>query len=156
MKEFSKVHPVWMMKQLRKQKKTHATSRPTQRNGSEELGNCRHCAVCSLPSQSTAWLQVGNPCSNSCTADAWTAPRPPLHPQPGSCRITESFELEGTLEGHLVQLPCNEQGQIFFHSLIYLSLFLFLQPNLCTYIYIFLTKGTFMLFAPLAQRGIFH
>jgi len=106
------VHPVWMMKQLRKQKKTHATSRPTQRNGSEELGNCRHCAVCSLPSQSTAWLQVGNPCSNSCTADAWTAPRPPLHPQPGSCRITESFELEGTLKGHLVQLPCTERGYI--------------------------------------------
>jgi len=25
-------------------------------------------------------------------------------------RIIESFELEGTLEGHLVQLPCNEQG----------------------------------------------
>ena len=76
--------------------------------------------------------------------------------QGGQLGIIESFGLKGPLKGHLVQLPCNEQGQIFFHSLIYLSLFLFLQPNLCTYIYIFLTKGTFMLFAPLAQRGIFH
>ena len=24
----------------------------------------------------------------------------------------ESFEFEGTLKGHLVQLPCNEQGQL--------------------------------------------
>ena len=27
-------------------------------------------------------------------------------------RITISFELEGTLKGHLVQLPCNEQGHL--------------------------------------------
>ena len=27
-------------------------------------------------------------------------------------RITESFELEGTLKGHLVQLPCIEQGYL--------------------------------------------
>jgi len=25
-------------------------------------------------------------------------------------RIVESLELEGTIKGHLVQLPCNEQG----------------------------------------------
>jgi len=25
-------------------------------------------------------------------------------------RITEPLELEGTFKGHLVQLPCNEQG----------------------------------------------
>ena len=25
-------------------------------------------------------------------------------------QFTESLELEGTLKGHLVQLPCNEQG----------------------------------------------
>jgi len=31
-------------------------------------------------------------------------------------RITESFELEGTLRGHLVQLPCNEQGHLQFHQ----------------------------------------
>ena len=28
-----------------------------------------------------------------------------------SHRITESFELERTFKGHLVQLPCNEQGR---------------------------------------------
>jgi len=28
----------------------------------------------------------------------------------GSHRIKGSLELEGTLKGHLVQLPCNEQG----------------------------------------------
>jgi len=28
-------------------------------------------------------------------------------------RVIGSFELEGTLEGHLVQLPCNEQGICF-------------------------------------------
>jgi len=27
-------------------------------------------------------------------------------------RITESLELEGTFKGHLVQLPCNEQGHL--------------------------------------------
>ena len=27
-------------------------------------------------------------------------------------RITESFELEGISEGHLVLLPCNEQGYV--------------------------------------------
>ena len=27
-------------------------------------------------------------------------------------RIKDSFELEGTLKGHLVQLPCNEQGYL--------------------------------------------
>lgn len=27
-------------------------------------------------------------------------------------RITELFELEGFLKGHLVQLPCNKQGQL--------------------------------------------
>jgi len=26
--------------------------------------------------------------------------------------LLELFELEGTLKGHLVQLPCNEQGQL--------------------------------------------
>ena len=27
-------------------------------------------------------------------------------------RIIESLELEGTFKGHLVQLPCNEQGHV--------------------------------------------
>ena len=27
-------------------------------------------------------------------------------------RTTELFELEGTLKGHLVQLPCSEQGHL--------------------------------------------
>ena len=31
-------------------------------------------------------------------------------------RIVESFELEGTLKGHLVQLPCNEQGHLQLHQ----------------------------------------
>ena len=26
--------------------------------------------------------------------------------------IVELFELEGTLKGHLIQLPCNEQGHL--------------------------------------------
>jgi len=32
------------------------------------------------------------------------------HILPCNCRIIESFELEGTLKGHLVQLSSNEQG----------------------------------------------
>ena len=32
------------------------------------------------------------------------------------CRITELFELEGTLKGHLVQLPCSEQGHLQLHQ----------------------------------------
>ena len=31
-------------------------------------------------------------------------------------RIMESFELEGTLKGHLVQLPCNEEGNLQLHQ----------------------------------------
>jgi len=31
-------------------------------------------------------------------------------------RIIESFELEGTLKGHLVRLPCNEQGHLHIHQ----------------------------------------
>ena len=31
-------------------------------------------------------------------------------------RITESFELEGTLKGHLVRIPCNEQGHLQLHQ----------------------------------------
>ena len=27
-------------------------------------------------------------------------------------RLTDLFELEGTFKGHLVQLPCNEQGHL--------------------------------------------
>ena len=32
------------------------------------------------------------------------------------CRIIESFQLEGTLKGHLVQLPCNKQGHLQLHQ----------------------------------------
>lgn len=31
-------------------------------------------------------------------------------------RIRESFELQGTTEGHLVQLPCHEQGRLQLHQ----------------------------------------
>jgi len=30
----------------------------------------------------------------------------------------ESFELEGTLKGHLVQLPCSEQGHLQVHQVL--------------------------------------
>jgi len=30
--------------------------------------------------------------------------------------LIESFELEGTLKGHLVQIPCTEQGHSQFHQ----------------------------------------
>jgi len=33
-------------------------------------------------------------------------------------RIAESSELEGTLKGHPVQLPCNEQGHLMLHQLL--------------------------------------
>ena len=33
-------------------------------------------------------------------------------------RITHSFELEGTIEGHLVALPCNEQGHLQLHQVL--------------------------------------
>ena len=33
-------------------------------------------------------------------------------------RIIQSFELEGTLTGHLVQLPCNEQGHPQLHQVL--------------------------------------
>ena len=33
-------------------------------------------------------------------------------------RIIGFFELEGTLEGHLVQLPCNEQGHLQLHQVL--------------------------------------
>ena len=33
-------------------------------------------------------------------------------------RITESFELEGALKGHLVQLPCNQQGRLQLHQVL--------------------------------------
>ena len=37
---------------------------------------------------------------------------PTQHHLPGTHRrIIESLELEGTFKGHLVQLPCNEQGR---------------------------------------------
>ena len=29
-----------------------------------------------------------------------------------TCGITAMFDLEGTLKGHLVQIPCNEQGHL--------------------------------------------
>ena len=32
--------------------------------------------------------------------------------------ITESFELEGTIKGHLVQLPCNEYVNQQFHQVL--------------------------------------
>lgn len=33
------------------------------------------------------------------------------------CRlIRESFELDGTFEGHLLQLPCNEHGHLQLHQ----------------------------------------
>jgi len=35
-----------------------------------------------------------------------------------SHRIIESFELEGTLQGHLVQLPCTEQGHLQLHQVL--------------------------------------
>ena len=31
---------------------------------------------------------------------------------PERCRITELLELEGTVQGHLTQLPSNDQGQL--------------------------------------------
>ena len=34
------------------------------------------------------------------------------------CRITESFELEGTVKGHLVQPPCTEQGHPQLHRVL--------------------------------------
>jgi len=33
----------------------------------------------------------------------------------------ESFELEGTFKGHLVQLPCNEQGHLQLMSPVFLA-----------------------------------
>jgi len=33
-------------------------------------------------------------------------------------RITESFDLEGTLKGHLAQLPCSEQGHLQLHQVL--------------------------------------
>ena len=36
--------------------------------------------------------------------------------QGGQLGIIESFGLEGPLKGHLVQLPCNEQGHLQFHQ----------------------------------------
>ena len=36
----------------------------------------------------------------------------PMTAGSGTEGSTEWFELEGTLKGHLVQLPCNEQGQL--------------------------------------------
>jgi len=35
-----------------------------------------------------------------------------------SHRITESFVLEGTLKGHLVQCPCDEQGHLQLHQVL--------------------------------------
>ena len=32
--------------------------------------------------------------------------------------VIELYELEGTLKGHLVQLPCNEQGQLQLHQVL--------------------------------------
>ena len=41
-------------------------------------------------------------------------------------RITELFEKEGTLKGHLVQLSCNEQGHLQLHQVAQSSV----QPDL--------------------------
>ena len=43
-------------------------------------------------------------------------------------RIKELFELEGTLEGHLVQLPCNEWGHPQLHRELRASHRLVVQP----------------------------
>ena len=32
--------------------------------------------------------------------------------------VIELYELEGTLKGHLVQLPCNEQGRLQLHQVL--------------------------------------
>ena len=34
------------------------------------------------------------------------------------CRIIELFDYEWTPKGHLVQLPCNEQGQLQLHQVL--------------------------------------
>ena len=43
----------------------------------------------------------------------WTQDR-----QAQNYRIIELFELEGMLNGYLVQLPCNEQGHLQFHQVL--------------------------------------
>ena len=34
------------------------------------------------------------------------------------CKIIECFELEGTIKGHLVQLPCKERGHLQLHQVL--------------------------------------
>ena len=61
-------------------------------------------------------------CIPACFHSSLTFPHEPfcLHWTVGSftCGITAMFDLEGTLKGHLVQIPCNEQGHLLLDQVV--------------------------------------